>query len=507
MALALLACHVAAAASSPAAAPPSAATPGRPRVRVQQGMLEGRARGSSAVEFKGIPYARPPTGAAGRFRPPQPPSSWAGVRDASSFQPNCVQGSSTRGELSGSEDCLYLNVYAPAARPRKPLPVMLWIHGGGFQVGGGNSTKLNGTWDVKLERGEMIVVTHSYRLALWGFLAADELRPRDPGNSTGNYGLQDQRAAMRWVRDNIASFGGDPSRIFLVGQSAGSASVSFHLTNRASWPFFSAAGLESGAYYLGPTVAGMRPKFEALLEHLHCPAPTAGSSAAVDCLLRQDVAALAEANSYFGSHVPTAPPSEPAVFGKMGWWPSIDGVEMTDFVATSAYKAAKKLPGGKLAPVPVLVGSTRDDLECQPPHGCGAAVAGGGMSEPPTCDPAACDEEDFRGWGRALGLDSASVEALVAAYQTDEGGRAPEPPGASHWYWAMHHAGTDAQEGCPARRMAAWVTQAGQKAFHYHWDHGPDNAGGRASHASEIAFVFHVLGETPAERQGHSGDM
>ena len=71
----------------------------------------------------------------------------------------------------------------------------------------------------------------------------------------------------------------------------------------------------------------------------------------------------------------------------------------------------------------------------------------------------------------------------------------------------MHHAGTDAQEGCPARRMAAWVTQAGQKAFHYHWDHGPDNAGGRASHASEIAFVFHVLGETPAERQGHSGDM
>ena len=140
---------------------------------------------------------------------------------------------------------LYLNVYAPAVKPTKPVPVIFWIFGGGFQGGGGNETRLNGTWDVALQKGELIVVTHSYRLNLFGFIAAEELRGRDKqAGSTGNYGIQDQRAAMEWTSKNIAGFGGDPTKVFIVGQSAGANSVSQHLVRPESWPFFVSTELQ-----------------------------------------------------------------------------------------------------------------------------------------------------------------------------------------------------------------------------------------------------------------------
>lgn len=123
-----------------------------------------------------------------------------------------------------SEDCLYLNVYAPwgqnghKGEPSKNLlPVIVWVYGGGFQGGGGNETRLNGTW-ITLEQQNVVIVTFNYRLNVFGFLAADELRPRDQSgaNSTGNYGIQDQRLALQWVQENIAEFGGDPDRVLLV---------------------------------------------------------------------------------------------------------------------------------------------------------------------------------------------------------------------------------------------------------------------------------------------------
>ena len=312
-----------------------------PTIRVAEGLLRGTLRGDVA-EFKGIPFALPPTGAAGRFRPPRvPAASWTGVRDASQFQPNCLSDGFGRAPTAGigDEDCLYLNVYAPA-RPSKPLPVLFWIYGGGFQGGGADETHLNGTWDVALSKGELIVVTSNYRVNIWGWLASDHLRTRDAEqNSTGNYGVQDQRAAMRWTSQNIAAFGGDPTRVFIVGQSAGSALVSIHLTNPRSWPFFSAAGLESGAYYTGPTVAGCEPQFAALLEYLHCPAATAGrSTAAVDCLVGKPTSQLFAAYEHFKNHHPSV-----GVGGTFGWRPSIDGVELVDFVPVLAYKAAHKV--------------------------------------------------------------------------------------------------------------------------------------------------------------------
>lgn len=165
-----------------------------PVVRTEQGYVRGVVRGSTGVaEYKGLPFALPPTGADGRFRPPRTPAkSWTGVRDATRFQPNCLSDGFGRDPLGiGDEDCLYLNVYAPALKPSKPLPVLFWIYGGGFQGGGSNDTKLNGTWDVALAQGELVIVTSNYRVALWGWLASDHLRARDvEHNSTGNYGAQ-----------------------------------------------------------------------------------------------------------------------------------------------------------------------------------------------------------------------------------------------------------------------------------------------------------------------------
>jgi para-nitrobenzyl esterase len=281
-------------------------------VRTAQGLVRGGVRGGgvgSVAEFKGLPFALPPTGAAGRFRPPRTPAqSWAGVRDATQFRPNCLSDGFGRDPTGiGDEDCLYLNVYAPASRPAKPLPVLFWIHGGGFQGGGANDTILNGTWAVALSRNELIVVTSNYRLNIWGWLASDHLRSRDAAqNSTGNYGIQDNRAAMLWTRENIAAFGGDPGRVLIVGQSAGSALVSCHLTRRQSWPYFSAAGLESGAYYTGPTVSGAEPQFQALLKHLDCPPAARGSSTeAVDCLVNTPTSQIVAANEYFQKHSPS----------------------------------------------------------------------------------------------------------------------------------------------------------------------------------------------------------
>ena len=122
------------------------------------------------------------------------------------------------------EDCLYLNVYAPL-RGRHHRPVLFWVHGGAYQGGGGNETRLNGTWDVALTKGELVVVTSNYRLNVFGFAASELLRSRDAEGSTGNYGIQDQRMALQWVQENIRAFRGDPRRVLLVGQSAGAESA------------------------------------------------------------------------------------------------------------------------------------------------------------------------------------------------------------------------------------------------------------------------------------------
>jgi len=206
--------------------------------------VSGRLRGavdSSVTSFKGIPFAAPPVGAL-RWRAPQPPQPWDGVRDASKAGPICPQFRD--GETTGEEDCLYLNVWTPGQRGNQSLPVLFWIHGGGFVNGGTIDPREDGA---TLAREGMVVVTTNYRLGRFGFFAHPALTAANADQGRlGNYGIMDQIAALEWVRDNIASFGGDPENVTVAGESAGGISVNHLMTAPIARGLFARGIVQSG---------------------------------------------------------------------------------------------------------------------------------------------------------------------------------------------------------------------------------------------------------------------
>ncbi|MET0143641.1 MAG: carboxylesterase family protein [Ilumatobacteraceae bacterium] len=204
-----------------------------PVVKVDGGRLSGSVVGDVA-RFLGVPYAAPPVGDL-RWQPPRPPASWSGVRDATSFGAQCAQAS------GGSEDCLYLNVYAPA-KPHGKVPVMLWIHGGSYVSGTGASYDPTPI----VEGGDVIVVTINYRLGLLGALATPGLDAEAGDVGSGAYSLLDQQAALRWVQANIRRFGGDPDAVTIFGESAGATYTCLQLVSPSAAGLFSNVISESG---------------------------------------------------------------------------------------------------------------------------------------------------------------------------------------------------------------------------------------------------------------------
>ena len=218
------------------------------QVRTKGGVVEGLTEPAGSVRvFRGIPYAAPPVGDL-RWREPQPAASWKGVRKALEFGPRCVQGPIFDDMVfrdQPSEDCLYLNVWTPARSAAEKLPVMVWIHGGGFQAGSASEPRQDGA---RLARKGVVVVSLNYRLGVFGFLAHPELTKESGRGASGNYGLLDQVAALRWVRDNVAAFGGDPGNVTIFGESAGSLAVSALMASPLARGLFQRAIGESGAY-------------------------------------------------------------------------------------------------------------------------------------------------------------------------------------------------------------------------------------------------------------------
>jgi para-nitrobenzyl esterase len=218
----------------------------------QSGLVSGVELSDGLEAFKGIPFATPPVGKL-RWQPPEPPAAWQGVRKADNFGPPCMQPASperagpwTRvflSKLQPSEDCLYLNVWTTAKRPHLPRPVMVWIYGGGFTGGAGSVPIYDGA---ALARKGVVVVNFNYRLGPFGFLAYPGLTEESPRHSSGNYALLDQIAALRWVRRNIAAFGGDPRRVTIFGQSAGAASVWLLMQSPLTSGLFERAIIMSG---------------------------------------------------------------------------------------------------------------------------------------------------------------------------------------------------------------------------------------------------------------------
>lgn len=205
------------------------------------GRLRGRRLGEGGI-FLGIPYAAAPVGPL-RWRPPQPITPWSGVRDALAFGPDVPQAANAWSRAPRQdEDCLYLNVWTPALDAAAHLPVLVWLHGGGFTGGSGSDLYCDGA---RLASEGAVVVTLNYRCGLFGFLAHPALSAESPHRVCGNYGLLDQLAALEWVRANIAAFGGDPGRITAFGMSAGSASLSLLLASPQARGRFDRAILQS----------------------------------------------------------------------------------------------------------------------------------------------------------------------------------------------------------------------------------------------------------------------
>ncbi|MCX5149440.1 carboxylesterase family protein [Streptomyces sp. NBC_00320] len=319
----------------PAAAATAASSGGsaRPQATIAQGVLRGRNDdGSGAQEFLGVPYAAPPVGDA-RLRAPQQPRRWTGVREAVRQAPACLQFSpfGLRDPQAVSEDCLYLDVYRPrAARAGARLPVIVWMHGGaysqgtGTQFGGRTMADLTGT----------VVVSINYRLGQLGYLGLPELAGENAQRS-GSFGLMDQMAALRWTRENIAAFGGNPGNVTVSGQSAGSGSVCALLAAPSAAGLFHRAVLQSGPCTLlrPPDGAQAESQARAFAMAAGCTDPAAPAG----CLRAASGAALVEAAR-------TVPTSGPA---------SGDGLLPVD--------PATAIGSGHWNKVPVLIGSTRSE--------------------------------------------------------------------------------------------------------------------------------------------------
>ena len=306
-------------------------------VKTDDGKVHGKLINSGAVRaFQGIPYAAPPVGDL-RWKAPQPAAPWKGEFDATKYGHHCAQGRVFADMIfqddSPSEDCLSLNVYTPAnASSKSKLPVMFWIHGGGYAGGGSSEPRHNG--DFMPTKG-VILVTINYRLGVFGFLATPELAA-EQGGSAGNYGLMDMVAALEWVKKNISGFGGDPANVTIFGESAGSFAVSTLMAAPSAQGLFAKAIGESGGALNQGTLAyeplaTRGPKDEKFVEGL-------------------GVKTLAELRA-----VPTDKVLEAAAKnGMVGFPPDIDGKFLTEPVVDT-YTA------GKQAHVPLLAGFNRDE--------------------------------------------------------------------------------------------------------------------------------------------------
>ncbi|QHT69989.1 carboxylesterase family protein [Rhodocytophaga rosea] len=218
-----------------------------PSVKTAQGSLEGITEKSGIRAFKGIPFAAPPVGEL-RWQEPKPVKSWQGVRKADKFGPRAMQravfGDMNFRSNGMSEDCLYLNVWTPAKSGNEKLPVLVYFYGGGFIAGDGSEPRYDGE---SMARKGIVAITVNYRLGVFGFMAHPELTKESPHKASGNYGLMDQSAALKWVQQNITAFGGDPKKVTIAGESAGSSSVSAQMASPLSKNLIHAAIGESGS--------------------------------------------------------------------------------------------------------------------------------------------------------------------------------------------------------------------------------------------------------------------
>ena len=331
-----------------------------PHVRIAQGELEGAATGMGSFVFKGIPYAAPPVGDL-RWREPKPAAAWTGVRDATKFGPACMQPESRLMGISHSEmseDCLYLNVWTPSLKPPQSAPVMVWIHGGSFITGAGSQPGYDGS---RLAQRDVVLVTINYRMGVFGYMAHPELTAESPNHTSGNYALLDQMAALRWVRENIASFGGDPRNITVFGESAGASSIAYIMASPLSKGLFDKAILESPGLLMSAEpelhrdyrgITSMEAVGLAVGPHI-----VDLRALSADALMEQSFAA---SKKLFGpggtghTRLRAATPLEDPNAVRLAWTPFADGYIVPD-------QLARLFAEGRFMHIPVMAGTNTNE--------------------------------------------------------------------------------------------------------------------------------------------------
>jgi para-nitrobenzyl esterase len=402
----------------------------------------GKVQGAAAdgvVSFKGVPFAAAPTG-ENRWRAPQPVVPWAGTKNANAFAPACVQDTAFAVRLGApaavSEDCLFLNVWTPAKTPQDKLPVMVWIYGGAFVGGGTNWPLYDGT---RLAEQGVVLVSVAYRVGALGFLAHAELS-KESGHGSGNYGLEDQIAALRWVRDNIAQFGGDPRRVTIFGESAGGISVSMLAASPQAKGLFQRAISESGGSLAPPRTESQGNGGTPTLKL----AETYGAR----LLLALGASDIRSARAIPADKVLAAAGKVPR-----GFWPTVDGYVITgdEYVL---YKA------GRFNDTPVLIGTNSDE---------GAAFT------PPTVTRSDYEKQIRDAYGAKADL---ILSANPHSTETEAHSAAKNNFRDSVFAWSTW-------------RWASLQSRKGKsKAYLYYFDHRTPASPAGSSHAAEIAYVF-----------------
>jgi len=321
-------------------------TPRSLLVQTASGLVEGF-EDDGVYSYRGIPYAAPPVGEL-RWKPPMEPATWTETLSATEPGSICPQEAFGGLPIPGfapREDCLYLNVDTPFEGDG--LPVMVWLHGGAFTLGEGLQADGGTAGDRIARETGTIVVSMNYRLGQLGFLAHSALSDESPSDASGNYGLMDQTAALKWVEQNIAEFGGDPDNVTIFGESAGAFSVCSHLVSPASTGLFDKAILQSGSCERPfPTLAAVEAQGDVFAEALGCTGAPEGTLACMRAATADDVLAALPPVPNFGFNPNDSPTGS--------WGPIVDGVFMTE-------QPADSFSSGELNQVPTILGFTKEE--------------------------------------------------------------------------------------------------------------------------------------------------
>lgn len=424
-----------------------------PTIKVAEGVIQGSLSGHVAI-FRGIPYAKPPVGNL-RWEPPQPAEHWRGVRQATEFAPACIQvrqknvmtpdGGLLPYIKRESEDCLYLNIWGPARAIKTPavnkLPVMVWIHGGGFTVGTASAPHYEGSHFA--EHG-VVLVTVEYRLGRFGFFAHPALTAANPGEPLGNYAIMDMIAALKWVKSNIGAFGGDSSNITIFGESAGGAAVNTLITSPAARGLFSKVICESGGGRNSPIpVRGhdSRTGESVGLAFAH--------AVGIKGTGPEDLKAL---RALTPLQLATLPPGGGPESGMTGIM--IDGVIVTESTM-SAFKA------GREAKVPYLIGGN-------------------------SFEAILFDAQTQKNPDAVLNRAGPLRDRIMMVY------------GSRDKLSVAEDFLTESMMIEPARELARLHTRNGQNAWYYYYSFVPPSQRGKVHglrHAGEIPYVFHTVSD------------